>query len=219
MRLFANQSVQRHGSGLLAAAVIGLCAVIGTMGPTRAANSSAETFTQGMVNEGLGILRDKSLDVAARRARFHQFVARNADARKTALFALGQYSRGVAEPVVEQFVVAFRDYVTAIYELRLEERKDANLKVTGSVENKVNDVTVNTEAAGSRDPVKIGFRLIGSGGAYKVVDVQVAGIWISVEQRDQFASILSKNKGDVPALITHLITQTAHMRGGEAPSQ
>lgn len=218
MRVFANRNVRR-GSGLFAAAVIGLCAVTATMAPARAADASAETFTQGMVNEGLGILRDKSLGVAARRARFHQFVARNADARKTALFALGQYSRGVAEPVVEQFVAAFRDYVSAIYELRLEERKEANLKVTGSVENKPNDITVNTEAAGSSDPVKIGFRLIGSGGAYKVVDVQVAGIWISVEQRDQFASILSKNKGDVPALITHLITQTAHMRGGEAPSQ
>ncbi len=219
MRLLANLNVQQRGAGLLAAAVVGFFAMTATITPTRAANSGAETFTQGMVNEGLGILRDKSLDVAARRARFHQFVARNADARKTALFALGQYGRGVAEPVIEQFVVAFRDYVTAIYELRLEERKDANLKVTGSIDNKADDVTVNTEAAGSSQPVKIGFRLIGSGGAYKVVDVQVAGIWISVEQRDQFASILSKNKGDVPALITHLITQTAHMRGGEAPSQ
>lgn len=219
MRLLANLNAQRGGASLLAAAIIGLCAITATIASTRAANSGAETFTQSMVNEGLGILRDKSLDVAARRARFHQFVSRNADARKTALFALGQYSRGVAEPVLEQFVVAFRDYVTAIYELRLEERKEANLKVTGSIDNKADDVTVNTEATGGSNPVKIGFRLIGSAGAYKVVDVQVSGVWISVEQRDQFASILSKNKGDVPALITHLITQTARMRGGEAPSQ
>lgn len=202
----------------LIALVFVVCATAFTVAPSFARNSGAEAFTQGMVDEGLGILRDRSLDVAARRARFHQFVVKNADARKTALFTLGQYQRNVSEPVREQFVAAFRDYVTALYELRLEERKDANLKVTGSIDNKADDVTVNTEASGGNQPVKIAFRLIGPAGAMKVVDVQVSGVWISIEQRDQFASILSKSNGDVPALVTHLISQTARMRGGETPS-
>ncbi len=207
------------GSSALVAAIIGLSATIATVAPSSASNSVAESFTQSMVDEGLGILRDKSIDVAARRARFHQFVVKNADARKTALFTLGQYRKGVSEPVLEQFVAAFRDYVTALYELRLEERKDSNLKVTGSIANKADDVTVNTEATGStKEPVKIAFRLIGAAGAFKVVDVQVSGVWISIEQRDQFASILSKNNGNVPALVTHLISQTARMRGGETRS-
>jgi phospholipid transport system substrate-binding protein len=206
----------KYGSSLLVALVI--CAGVFTVAPSNARNSGAESFTQSMVDEGLGILRDKSLDVAARRARFHQFVVKNADARKTALFTLGQYGRGLSEPVREQFVAAFRDYVTALYELRLEERKDANLKVVGSIDNKADDVTVNTEATGSGEPVKIAFRLIGGGGAFKVVDVQVSGVWISIEQRDQFASILSKSNGDVPGLVTHLISQTARMRGGETKS-
>lgn len=213
-----NLDRRRFGSSALAAAIIGLSATIATVAPSSAGNRVAESFTQGMVDEGLGILRDKSIDVAARRARFHQFVVKNADARKTALFTLGQYRKGVSEPVLEQFVAAFRDYVTALYELRLEERKDSNLKVTGSIDNKADDVTVNTEATGSKEPVKIAFRLIGPAGAFKVVDVQVSGVWISIEQRDQFASILSKNNGDVPALVTHLISQTARMRGGETRS-
>lgn len=212
------RSVQPRMRQHFLAAIIGVFATLASLAPSQARNAVAETFTQGMIDEGLGILRDKSIDTAARKARFHQFVVKNADARKTALFTLGQYRKGVSEPVLEQFVAAFRDYVTALYELRLEERKDSNLKVTGSIDNKADDVTVNTQATGGKDPVNIGFRLIGAGGAFKVVDVQVAGVWISVEQRDQFASILSKNKGDVPALVTHLISQTARMRGGEPRS-
>lgn len=213
-------NVKQYGSRLFVATILSLGAAMAAIAPAGAANSAAETFTQGLVDEGLGILRDKSIGEAARRARLHQFVVKNVDARKTALFALGQYRRGVSDPVLEQFVVAFRDYVTAIYELRLEERKDASLKVTSSIDNKANDVTVNTQAAdrNAKEPVTIAFRLIGSGGGYKVVDVQVAGVWISVDHRDQFAAILSKSNGDVPALITRLIAQTARMRGGETRS-
>lgn len=207
-------------SRFMFAAVVGLGMAVAATQPASAANGAAEAFTQKLVDEGLAILRDQNVGVAARRARFHQFVVRNADARATALFALGSYRRNANEGVLEQYVVAFRDYITAIYEIRLEERKGANLKVVGSLDNKANDVTVNTEAtdAQTKEPMKIGFRLIGSTGNYKVVDVQVAGVWISIEQRDQFNAILSKNNGNVAQLVQHLIAQTARMRGGETPA-
>jgi phospholipid transport system substrate-binding protein len=202
------------------AASMCLALVLLAMTPARAGNGAAEAFVQNLIDEGLTILRDTNVGLAARRARFHQFVVRNADARTTALFALGRYRRGVSEPDLERYVAAFRDYVSALYEIRLEERKDANLKVTASVDNKADDVTVTTEATDPKvkEPVKIAFRLIGAGGPLKVVDVQVAGVWISVEQRDQFAAILSKSNGDVAALVTHLIAQTARMRSREQPA-
>jgi phospholipid transport system substrate-binding protein len=196
-----------------AAAVLGLNA----LGQENAPSRDVETFTQNLIDRGFAILRDDSVGDAARRARFHQFVVQNVDARKTALFTLGRHRRGVSDALLEQFVVAFRDFATATYELRLEERKDATLKVTNSVQHKAGDFTVNAEASDpdAKEPVKIAFRLLGLGGNYKVVDVQVAGVWISIDQRDQFEAILSKNGGDVKALISHLITQTASIRDGK----
>lgn len=172
------------------------------------AATDAEQFTQGLIDKGLAILRDGG---SARSSQFHQFALENLDVRKTALFALGSYKRNASEADVDAFVNAFRDYITAVYEVRLDEQKDKSLKVVNSLENKPGDVTVNSETTGGREPVKIAFRLMGSSGNYKVVDVQVAGIWISIEQHDQFASMLSKNNGDVKALTAHLVAQTQRM--------
>lgn len=198
----------------LAIVVVGAAAAVQ---PVAAANPDAEKFTQGLIDRGFALLRDQSGGDAARKARFHDFVLQNVDAEKTALFTLGQYRRGAAEADLAAFVSAFRDYATAVYEARLEERKAVQLKVVGSTENKPGDVTVTSQAdTNSGEPVKIGFRLLGSGSAYKVVDVQAAGIWLSIEQRDQFSTFLSKNNGDIKALTANLIQQTGRIRGAQS---
>jgi phospholipid transport system substrate-binding protein len=88
--------------------------------------------------------------------------------------------------------------------------------VTGDIANKPGDVTVMTLAEGGtlREPLRIAFRLSVDGGAYKIVDVQVAGIWLSVEQRDQFASVLSQNRGDIASLTASLRDRASRMRAG-----
>jgi phospholipid transport system substrate-binding protein len=185
-----------------------------------AGDQAAEQFAQNLIDRGLGILRDNSGGDVARKSRFHDFVVQNVDAQKTALFTLGQYRRGASAEAVEPFVNAFREYATAVYEARLEERKALPLKVVGSVENKPGDVTVNTEAKdpNASEPARIALRLLGSSGSYKVVDVQAAGIWLSIEQRDQFATFLSKHNGDIKALTADLIEQTKRIRsGGRSP--
>jgi ABC-type transporter MlaC component len=197
-----------------------LFAVLLAVLPALAANGEAEKFAQSLIDRGFAILRDNSGGEDSRRTRFHEFVLQNVDARKTALFTLGQYRRGASEDAVESFVNAFRDYATAVYEARLEERQAQELRVVGSIDNKPGDVTVTAQAndPNTTEPVKIALRLLGSSGNYKVVDVQAAGVWLSIEQRDQFSTFLSTNNGDVKALTSHLISQTAQIRGGKRTS-
>ena len=125
------------------------------------------------------------------------------------MFTLGNYRRGASEADVEAFVQAFTEFATAVYESRLDQYKGQTLKVTGSIDNKPGDVTVNMVVVdpGARDQLRVAFRVLGGGGSYRFVDIQVAGIWLSVEQRDQFAGYLSKNSGSVPALTAHLNAQ------------
>jgi phospholipid transport system substrate-binding protein len=180
------------------------------------ASPDAEQFMQGVIDRGFAILKDNSGGEAARRARFHDFVLQNIETDKPALFALGQYRRGASEADLGPYSAAFRDYVTAVYESRLMERQEQSLKVTGSLDNKPGDVTVNAQAndPNATDPIKIAFRLNGQNGAYKVVDVQAAGVWLSIEQRDAFATFLSKNKGDIKALTADLTQRAQKIRAG-----
>jgi len=178
------------------------------------ANADAERFARNLIDQGFGILRDTSIDDATRTARFHAFILPNIDARKTALFTLGSYRRGANPADVDAFVAAFGEYSTAMYETRLITYKNATLSITGTVQNKPGDVTVNTlgDDASLREPIRISFRLHGANGSYKIIDVQVVGIWLSVEQRDQFASILAQNNGRISVLTAILIERTKRMR-------
>lgn len=189
----------------LISAIFGVVA-FASAGPALA-DRDAETFAQGLIDRGVGILRNSG--DPQRRAKFREFILAYADARKTAMFTLGNYRRSASDTDIEAFVKAFTDFATAVYESRLDQYKGQTLKVTGSIDNKPGDVTVNMVVVdpGVRDPLRVAFRLLGANSNYRFVDVQVAGIWLSVEQRDQFASYLSQNGGSVPKLTAHLNSQ------------
>jgi phospholipid transport system substrate-binding protein len=171
------------------------------------ADADAERFAQTLIDQGVAILRNTG--DPARRAKFREFITRYADARKTALFTLGNYRRSASEPDIAAFVKAFQDYATAVYESRLDRYKGETLKVVGSTDNKPGDVTVNMIVADNSapNPLRVAFRLNGGNGNYKFIDIQVEGIWLSVDQRDQFAAFLSKNNGSIPRLTAHLQAQ------------
>lgn len=187
---------------------------------TALANPDAEKFTSGLMERGLAILRNNAGNEASRKAQLHQLVLQNVDARKTALFALGNSRRGLNSRAVEGYVTAFTDYITTIYESRFEKYRDLKIKVLSSIDNAPNDATVLTQGctakdrAGTKDPIIIGFRLLGANGSYKIVDVQIAGIWVSIDQRERFAEMMSKNNNDIRALTGYLTATTAQIKSG-----
>lgn len=195
-------------------AAVGLCLALGAA--PASADDGARAFTQTLIDQGFAILRDARADEGARVRRFDDFIVQHMDARKTALFTLGSYRRGAPDGVVEPFVAAFTDYSTAIYGTHLVDYSQANLRVTGEMTNKPGDVTVMTlaEGGGLREPLRIAFRLTAAGNAYKIVDVQVAGIWLSIEQRDQFASVLAQTNGDIASLTASLRDRATRLRAG-----
>jgi phospholipid transport system substrate-binding protein len=196
-------------------ALLGLLAVIALPALARPAAASPEAFTQNLIDQGVSILNDKSGGIAARNGRFRTFLEQYADIRAAALFTLGNYRRQASEAEIEEFVGAFKEFAIAIYEKRLEQYAGQTLKVTRSVQNKPGDFTVYAEEAGrGQDALKVAFRLLGSENNYRFVDVNVAGVWLSVEQRDQFSSFLSSNGGKVPLLTADLRRQTSSIRAG-----
>jgi len=53
-------------------------------------------------------------------------------------------------------------------------------------------------------PLEVDFRVLSDGGRYVVIDFSVAGIWLAIEERDQFSSFLGQNNGSIPTLVKHL---------------
>lgn len=197
-----------------------IVAILVAMGAARGASPTAAEFVQQKVNEGVAILGDGALAQADRRAKFRDYVLGLVDERRIALFTLGRYRRGADEAVIEQFVAAFTDYAVAVYEARLGEYSDQSLKVTDTLERSPTDIVVTTvlegNGANAGEPVNVSFRLSKDGDVFTVVDIQVVGIWLAIDQQSQFGSFLSQNGGDIAKLSADLSRRAADIRAGKA---
>jgi phospholipid transport system substrate-binding protein len=188
--------------------------------PARA-ETGAENFARSNVQRGLSILNNHSIPDSQRRVQFREFLTSLTDIRRIALFTLGAARRTASPQEVEQFVNAFRDYAVAVYESRLAAYSGQTLRVTGSTERAPGDVIVTTvlvdpsgKANNQGEPIEVDFRVEGDNGHYVVIDASIAGVWLALEERDQFTAFLQENHDSVPALITHLNALTQRLRNG-----
>jgi phospholipid transport system substrate-binding protein len=184
-----------------------LAAPLLAAGPAAAAGNVAETFVDENIHKGLDILRDKKLSVTQRRDQFETLLLGLVDVRRIALFTLGQYRRSAPPEDVEAFVNAFRNYAAAAYQSYFAKYTNQTLKVTGSTERSPTDFIVQTllvEPNSNQPPAEVDFRIRTDTGKPVLVDVAYQGIWLSLEQRDQFVAFLGQNNGNVRTLIAHL---------------
>jgi phospholipid transport system substrate-binding protein len=175
-------------------------------GPAWAANV-AESFVDENIRKGLDILKDKKLTSIQRRDQFETLLLGLVDVRRIGLFTLGQYRRTAPPDDVEAFINAFKNYATAAYQSYFAKYTNQTLKVTGSTQRSPTDFIVQTlltDPNSSQQPSEVDFRVRTDTGKPVLVDVAYQGIWLSLEERDQFVAFLGQNKGDVRTLIAHL---------------
>ena len=183
-----------------------LSPVLLTAGPAMPANA-AESLVDDNINTGLDILKDKKLTTAQRRDQFEALLLGLVDTRRIGLFTLGQYRRSAPPEDVEAFVAAFKSYVSASYQSYFSKYTNQTLKVVGSTQRTPTDFIVQTQLIdpnSSQQPSEVDFRVRTDTGKPVLVDVAYQGIWLSLEQRDQFVAFLGQNNGNVRTLIAHL---------------
>ncbi len=175
--------------------------------PAAAAQNVAEAFVDENIHKGLDILKDKKLNNVQRRDQFETLLLGLVDVRRIALFTLGQYRRTAPPEDVEAFVGAFKNYATAAYQSYFAKYTNQNLKVIGSTQRNPTDFIVQTQLVdpgSSQQPAEVDFRVRTDAGKPVLVDVAYQGIWLSLEERDQFVAFLGQNNGNVRTLIAHL---------------
>jgi phospholipid transport system substrate-binding protein len=192
-----------------------LAAPLVLAGPAAAAAPNvAESFVDENIHKGLEILRDKRLSTVQRRDQFEGLLLTLVDVRRIALFTLGQYRRSAPPDDVEAFVNAFRNYAAAAYQSYFAKYTDQTLKVVGSTQRSPTDFIVQTnlvDPGSSQQPAEVDFRVRTDTGKPVLVDVAYQGIWLSLEQRDQFVAFLGQNNGNVRTLIAHLSDLAANL--------
>ncbi len=166
----------------------------------------AEQFVQTNAQKIISVLADRSMSVAQKNATFHHTIDAIADVPKITNFVLGKYARTITPQQRQQFSTAFRAYAERVYQTRLGDYHGETLKVTGSVVRKPGDVIVNSVITGGQvgQPMPVAWRVLSSGGLWKVVDVQVKLVWLAITQQQDFVSTIDNAGGDIGVLIARL---------------
>jgi phospholipid transport system substrate-binding protein len=190
-------------------ALVLFVAAAGLIAAPAAAAPGAEAFVQANVQKGLTILNNHGASTEQKRAQFETFILGLTDMKRIANFTLGQYRHGASPADQNAFASAFQGYAIAVYQSYFSKYSGQTLKVTGSQEHGPGDTIVQTQMVDPNDqsgqtPLEVDFRVLNDGGRYVVIDFSVAGIWLALEERDQFSSFLGQNGGSIPTLISHL---------------
>lgn len=170
-----------------------------------------EEFVQTRANEALAILADDRLGQTEKAARFRTFVDEATDVPRIARFVLGKYARGADPQKISTFTEVFRNYASGVYEAQLGSYAGEMIKVTGSKIRKPGDAVVLSTISGGQldDPLAVNWRVRTRDGKITVLDVQVFGIWLALQQRNEITSVLASNGGDIDAASALLRAKTA----------
>jgi phospholipid transport system substrate-binding protein len=122
--------------------------------------------------------------------------------------AVGVQWRGATPEQRGKLQTEFKVLLLRLYSGALQQVKDQKVEITKTLPvSGSTQVVVQTEVRGSGEPIKLDYRLDkfadSSGGAWKIIDVNVGGIWLVQNYRSQFAAELTK--GGIDGLINALV--------------
>ena len=191
--------------------IIILCSVFFlSISPVMAEKSpEAEAFVMDVSNRVIDILSYTS--TTEKEDAFRILLNEKANLKRIAAFTLGKYRRQLSPAELQEFQSLFESMITKVYANRLGTYEDQQIIVLGS-EKKKKDYLVETELRfkDGSDPIAIVWRLRQEkDGRITLFDLRVLGIWMALEQRETFLSILKNNNEDFDVLLDNLRQQIA----------
>lgn len=97
----------------------------------------------------------------------------------------------------------FKSLLVRVYSGAMTQIKDQTIEVTKTVPvPQSSQVVVQSEVRGKGEPIKLDYRLDKDGDSWKIIDVNVGGIWLVTSYRSQFAQELAG--GGIDGLIAKL---------------
>lgn len=139
-------------------------------------------------------------------SKFRVLMARNAAIRAIGIFSLGKYKRKLPSGQRAEYFKLIEKFVAGLFVKYAKEFAGNRIEVTGSKARSAKDIIVSSKVhfAGGKAPLDVRWRLLKTGGGYKIFDVRVLGIWLAIQQRSEFVSVIKRNNGDFKALLKFL---------------
>ncbi|MEL6569742.1 MAG: ABC transporter substrate-binding protein [Pseudomonadota bacterium] len=140
------------------------------------------------------------------------------DVSATARFTLGRHTRTLSPEKIEAYTAAFESFLETTFDNHAHIFTGAEVTIVGSQDRSDRDSIVTVQVAmEGKAPETVRWRLLDRGGEWKVVDVQVQGLWLAIEQRAQVAAILDRSRSIDAAIARLSETETDFAETDRSP--
>lgn len=176
-------------------------------------SKEASDFVHDVASKGFDTIKDKragKLSGEQAKINFRKILNEAFDVPTIARFTLGRYWRVATPEQQKEFTALIKTAILDKYADRVLGYSGDGYTMNSS--SAINDKDYAVGMTIKRDagaPVDFTWRLRRTGNAFKVIDISVEGISMSVTHRADFASIIERNGGQVQSLIDALNNKEA----------
>lgn len=191
---------RRELGGLALAALFG-AAQLGMASPA-SASTAAEDYVTKIAGDVMA-LANTGQKGPALRAKFAALMNRYINLKAIADYALGPYGKKLPASQRAEFYDLVSTYAAALFVYYVEDFRGTELEIIST--NKQGKFTVIQSAIkGKGLAEQVRWRLTPSGSGYRVSDVNIKGVWLTISMKDRFNKVLKSSKGDFGPLFAEL---------------
>lgn len=168
-------------------------------------DEDAKVFIKNMADRGLGFLTDNQMSEEKKEQEFKGLLEESFDMNTIARFALGRYWRQATQDQKREYLNLFKKMIVTVYTARFNEYDGQKFETRNVRPEGDRDAIVSSFLIPDSGPeVQIDWRVRRKDGQYKIIDVIVEGVSMSVTQRSDFSSVIQRGGGNIEVLLGHL---------------
>ena len=160
-------------------------------------------FVQDLGDRAIKIIADKTMPTDQRNASFSQILSDSFDLKTIGRFVIGRSWNGATAAQQSEYMSLFKALVIKNYGERMSLYTGEGFVVTGIRPESDMDTTVLSQIThpDGDEPTTIDWRVRQKDGKMGVIDVIVEGVSLSVTQRQEYASVIQNNGGEIEGLL------------------
>ncbi len=169
-------------------------------------SSDPKQFIQEIVNEAKKILVDSN-SKEFKTKKLSEMAMENVDIKGVAYYSLGNYRKGLSDEQLKEYLSLFEKYFLKSFTSRLTDYSDPKINVlsTDVLNPKYTIVKSMLLATDKKPAVAIEWRVYTKNPDKPLIrDLIIEGLSLARTQKEEFASVIETNNGDVTKLFITL---------------
>ena len=166
-----------------------------------------KNFIEELVNEAINTLSNKDIDKDAKSKVIEKIALENIDIDALGLYTLGELRKSSKKEDLKKYREAFEKYFLKSLTSRLTDYSSNKFEVISSDKKNSNYTIVKSKIVPSdnQPEIKIDWRIYTKNPDQPLIrDLIIEGLSLARTQKEEFASILNSNNGDITALFKTL---------------